>query len=151
MQAIADYVTHAVTGDARDRPSSALGVRNHDCAIVAVADDVGTVPLITMNLWKEIGVKQVIAKAQSHVHQLVLQKIGGMVVFPEHEPGVKLAQNPPVPIPSILSSSPDDFGIVELPPRKPWQGHSISDLDVRAKYGVTIIAVPEGRWKKRPV
>ena len=115
VQAIADHVTHAVTGDARDPAVlRALGVRNYDCAIVAVADDVGNSALITMNL-KEIGVKQVIAKAQSHVHQKVLQKIGAdRVVFPEHETGVKLAQN--------LSSSnilnfielSDDFGIVEL-------------------------------------
>ena len=131
VQAIADHVTHAVTGDARDPAVlRALGVRNYDCAIVAVADDVGNSALITMNL-KEIGVKQVIAKAQSHVHQKVLQKIGAdRVVFPEHETGVKLAQN--------LSSSnilnfielSDDFGIV--------------DLDVRAKYGVNIIAVRKG-------
>ena len=145
VQAIADHVTHAVTGDARDPAVlRALGVRNYDCAIVAVADDVGNSALITMNL-KEIGVKQVIAKAQSHVHQKVLQKIGAdRVVFPEHETGVKLAQN--------LSSSnilnfielSDDFGIVELAAPKPWQGHSIKDLDVRAKYGVNIIAVRKG-------
>ena len=38
VQAIADHVTHAVTGDARDPAVlRALGVRNYDCAIVAVA------------------------------------------------------------------------------------------------------------------
>ena len=113
VQSISSHVTHAVAGDARDPAVlRALGVRNYNCAIVAVADDVGNSALITMNL-KEIGVRQVIAKAQSHVHQKVLQKIGAdKVVFPEHEMGVKLAQN--------LSSSnilnfielSDDFGIV---------------------------------------
>lgn len=142
VQSIADLVTHAVTGDARDPAVlRALGVRNYDCAIVAAADDVGNSALITMNL-KELGVRQVIAKAQSHVHQKVLQKIGAdKVVFPEHEMGVKLAQN--------LSSSnilnfielSDDFGIVELAAPRPWQGHSIRELDVRAKYGVNIIAI----------
>ena len=64
VQAIADQVTHAVTGDARDPAVlRALGVRNYDCAIVAMADDVGTSALITMSL-KEMGVKKVIAKAQ---------------------------------------------------------------------------------------
>lgn len=145
VQNVADRVTHAVTGDAKDPAVlRALGVRNYDCAIVAVADDVGDSALITMNL-KELGVKEVIAKAQSHVHQKVLQKIGvDKVVFPEHETGVKLAQH--------LSSSnilnfielSDDFGIVELAAPKVWQGHSISELDVRAKYGVNIIAVRKG-------
>ena len=145
VQSISSQVTHAVAGDARDPGVlRALGVRNYNCAIVAVADDVGNSALITMNL-KEIGVRQVIAKAQSHVHQKVLQKIGAdRVVFPEHETGVKLAQN--------LSSSnilnfielSDDFGIVELAAPKPWVGKSLRTLDVRAKYRVNIIAIRRG-------
>ena len=58
-------VTHAVAGDARDPAVlRALGVRNYDCAVVAVGEDVGTCALITLNL-KEMGVKRVICKAQS--------------------------------------------------------------------------------------
>ena len=82
VQRVAEKVTHAVTGDARD-PSvlRALGVRNYDCAVVAVGDDIGNSALITLNL-KEIGVKRVICKAQSHVHRKVLEKIGAdRVVF----------------------------------------------------------------------
>ena len=73
VQRVAEKVTHAVTGDARD-PSvlRALGVRNYDCAVVAVGDDIGNSALITLNL-KEIGVKRVICKAQSHVHRKVLE------------------------------------------------------------------------------
>ncbi len=142
VQAVADQVTHAATGDARDPAVlKALGVRNYDCAVVAAGDDVGNSTLITLNL-KEIGVKEVIAKAQSHVHRKVLEKIGAdRVVFPEHEMGVKLAQG--------LSSSnvlnfielSDDYGIVELAAPQSWVGHSIKELDVRAKYGVNLIAV----------
>ena len=145
VQSISSRVTHAVAGDARDPAVlRALGVRNYNCAIVAVADDVGNSALITMNL-KELGVRQVIAKAQSHVHQKVLQKIGAdKVVFPEHEMGMKLAQN--------LSSSnilnfielSDDFGIVELAVPKAWVGQSLRGLDVRAKYRVNIIAIRRG-------
>lgn len=140
--AVADYVTHAVTGDARDPTVlRALGVRNYDCAIVAVGVDVGNSALITLNL-KEIGIKEVICKAQSHVHRKVLEKIGAdKVVFPEHEMGVKLAQG--------LSSSnvinfielSDDFGIVELGAPKSWQNRTIRELDVRAKFHVNIIAI----------
>lgn len=142
VMAVADRVTHAVTGDGRD-PSvlRALGVRNYDCAVVAVGDDVGNSALITLNL-KEMGVKEVICKAQSHVHRKVLEKIGAdRVVFPEHEMGVKLAQG--------LSSSnvlnfielSDDFGIVELGAPKSWVGKTIRDLDVRAKCHVNVIAI----------
>ena len=142
VAAVVDRVTHAVTGDARD-PSvlRALGVRNYDCAVVAVADDIGNSALITLNL-KEMGVKEVICKAQSHVHRKVLEKIGAdRVVFPEHDAGFKLAQG--------LSSSnvlnfielSDDFGIVELGAPKAWVGKTIRDLDVRARHHVNIIAI----------
>lgn len=146
VQAAADKVTHAVMGDARDPAVlKALGVRNYDCAIVAVGDDVGNSALITLNL-KEIGVKEVIAKAQSHVHRKVLEKIGAdRVVFPEHEMGVKLAQG--------LSSSnvlnfielSEDFGIVETAVPKEWHYETIQNLDVRARYRVNIIAVRRGK------
>ncbi len=142
VMAVADKVTHAVTGDARDPAVlRALGVRNYDCAIVAVGVDVGTSALVTINL-KDMGVKEVICKAQSHVHRKVLEKIGAdRVVFPEHDAGYKLAQG--------LSSSnvlnfielSEDYGIVELDAPKSWQGKTIRDLDIRAKYHVNIIAV----------
>ena len=131
-----------MSGDARDaNVLRALGVRNYDCAIVATGNDVGNSALITLNL-KEIGVKQVVCKAQSHVHRKVLEKIGAdRVVFPEHEMGLKLAQG--------LSSSnvlnfielSDDFGIVELAVPRSWVGKSIRTLDVRARHHVNIIAV----------
>ena len=142
VQRVADKVTHAVTGDARDPAVlRALGVRNYDCAVVAVGVDVGTSALITLNL-KELGVRRVICKAQSHVHRKVLEKIGAdRVVFPEHEMGVKLAQG--------LSSSnvlnfivlSEDFGIVETAVPRDWQGKSLVELNVRARYKVNIIAV----------
>lgn len=142
VQAVADKVTHAVTGDARDPAVlRALGVRNYDCAIVAVGIDVGTSALVTINL-KDMGVKEVICKAQSHVHRKVLEKIGAdRVVFPEHDAGYKLAQG--------LSSSnilnfielSDDYGIVELDAPKSWQGKTIRGLDVRARHHVNIIAI----------
>lgn len=149
VQNISDNVTHAVAGDARDPAVlRALGIRNYDCTIVAIADEVGNSALITMNL-KELGVKEVIAKAQSHVHQKVLQRIGAdKVVFPEHETGMKLAQH--LSCSHILNfiELSTDYGIVELAAPKSWQGHSLIELNVRAKYGVNIIAIRKGAGSK---
>ena len=139
---VADQVTHAVTGDARDPAVlRALGVRNYDCAVVAVGDDVGTSALITLNL-KELGVRQVICKAQSHVHRKVLQKIGAdRVVFHEYEMGVKLAQGLSSSNVLNFSELSDDVGIVETAVPREWLGKSLAQLNVRAKYKVNIIAV----------
>ena len=121
---------------------SSLG---HEVLAVDEREDHVQRALITLNL-KEIGVKRVICKAQSHVHRKVLEKIGAdRVVFPEHEMGVKLAQG--------LSSSnvlnfielSEDFGIVETAVPKEWHYETIQNLDVRARYKVNIIAVRRGK------
>ena len=142
VQQVADHVTHAVTGDGRNiEVLRALGVRNFDCVVVAMGSDVGNSALITLNL-KELGVKEVICKAQSHVHSRVLEKIGAdRVVFPEYEMGAKLAQG--------LSSSnvlnfielSEEYGILELSAPQSWQGKSLRELDVRKKHQVNIIAI----------
>lgn len=142
VQRVADRVTHAVVGDARDmNVLKALGVRNFDCAVVAMGSDVGNSALITLNL-KELGLKQVVCKAQSHVHQRVLEKIGAdRVIFPEHEMGVKVAQG--LSSSSVLNfiEFSEDYGIVELAIPKSWQGKTIRELDVRNTFHVNIIAV----------
>jgi len=142
VQRVADQVTHAVIADARDAAVlKSLGVRNYDAAVVAMGSDVGSSALIALNL-KELGMKKVICKAQSHVHRKVLEKIGAdRVVFPEHEMGVKLAQG--------LSSSnvlnfievSEDYGIVEMAAPKSWWDKSIKELDVRNRAHVNLIAV----------
>lgn len=142
VQRVADKVTHAVIGDARDiNVLNALGVRNFDCAVVALGSDVGNSALVTLNL-KELGLKQVVCKAQSHVHQRVLEKIGAdRVIFPEHEMGVKLAQG--LSSSSVLNfiEFSEDYGIVELASPKSWHGKTLRELDVRNAFHVNIIAI----------
>lgn len=149
VQAVAARVTHAVTADARDQEVlRELAVRNFDCAIVAVGNDIGTSALITLNL-KELGVEKVIAKASSHTHRKVLEKIGAdRVVFPEHEMGNKLAH--------ALSSSnvlnfielSEEASIVEVPAPQSWVGKTLGELDVRNAYGVNVIALRRGPKQK---
>ena len=84
---------------------------------------------------------QVICKSKSHVHRRVLEKIGAdRVVFPEHEMGVKLAQNlTSSSILDFIELSPD-YGIAELSVPADWVGKSLRELNIRAKYGVTVLA-----------
>ncbi len=145
VQNIADYVTHAVTGDGRDPAVlQAIGIQDYDCAVVTVGDDVGSSALITMRL-KEAGVPKVICKAQSHVHQRLLEKLGAdRVVFPEHEMGIKTAQGlARSNILNFIELSPE-FAIVEVDLPEGWAKRTIREMDVRAKYKVNIIAVRRG-------
>lgn len=141
IQQIANHVTHAVVGDARDEAVlQALGVRNFDCAIVAIGEDLAASIMITLTL-KELGVPAVICKASSEAYKRALEKVGAdRVVIPEREMAVKLAQ-------SLSSSNILDFielsseyGIAEVAVPETWCGKTIRQLNVRAKYGVHILA-----------
>lgn len=142
VRQVADKVTHAVTADARKlEVLQALGLRNFDCAVVAMGGDVGNSALVTLNL-KELGIPQVVCKAQSHVHRKVLEKIGAdRVIFPEHEMGQKVAQG--LSSSSVLNfiEFSEDYGIVELEAPSSWRGKTLRELDVRNAFHVMVIAL----------
>ena len=144
VQKMESRVTYAVVADARDEAVlRSLGMRNYDCAIVAIGSDLAASVVITMNL-KELGVPQVICKATDETQKRALEKIGAdKVMIPEREAGVKLAQ-------AVTSSSildfielSDQYGIAEVQLPEGWAGKSLRELNIRAKYGVNIIAIRE--------
>lgn len=139
---IAGDVTHAVVGDGQDKEVlKALGVRNMDCAIIAIGDNLGASVLTTMNM-KELGVPFVVCKAHDDTHRRVLQKLGAdRVVIPEQEQATRLARS--LSSPNVLDyiELSEEYGIVEVPAPKVWWGKSLRELNVRAKLGVNILAV----------
>lgn len=144
VQRMEPRVTYAVVADARDEEVlRSLAVRNYDCAVVAIGSDLAASVVITMNL-KELGVPQVICKAEGDTQKRALEKVGAdKVLIPERESGVKLAQ-------AVTSSSildfielSDEYGIAEIQLPAAWVGKSIRTLNIRAKYGVNIIAIRE--------
>ena len=142
VQRLADRVTHAVVGDARDEAVlRSLGVRGVDCAIVAIGSDIAASVLVTLSL-KDMGVKQVICKASDEIHKRALERIGAdHVVIPEREMALKLAQR--LASPNLLDfiELSDEYGIAEVEVPAAWVGRTIRELDVRAKYHLDILGV----------
>ncbi|MDI9512455.1 MAG: TrkA family potassium uptake protein [Bacillota bacterium] len=144
VQHIANKVTHAVQADATEEGTlEALGVKHFDGAVVTIGESVQASILITL-LCKELGIRHVLAKAQNELHAKVLYKIGAdRVVFPERDMGLRVAH-------SLVSTSfldyielTPDYSIVELKAAKDWQGKSLKDLNIRAKYGINIMAIKQ--------
>lgn len=134
--------SHAVVGDSTDeKVLKNLGIRNFDHVVVAIGDDIQASILTTIIL-KELGVSNITAKAQNDYHEKVLIKIGAdHVVHPERDMGRRIAHN-------MISNSvldylelSDEHSIVEIVANRKIDGHSIIDLDIRAKYGITIVAI----------
>ena len=142
---IADLVTHAVVADTTDeRALKRIGVRNFDCIIISVGDDIRT-SILTTVLVKEQGAQFVIAKASDRLHARLLEKTGAdKVVLPEHEAGVRLAR-------SLVSGSiidyldlSDEYSINETLIPTPWVGKTLVELNVRNRFGVSVIAIRRG-------
>lgn len=142
VQRISDHVTYAVVADARDEEVlESLGVKNYDCAVVAIGENLAASILITLNL-KSLGVPQVICKAKDEQQKRALEKIGAdRVLIPEREMGIKLAQK--LTSDSVLDyiELSKEFGIAEIRTPAPWVGKDLRTLNVRAKYGVSVIAL----------
>lgn len=89
---MSDKLTHTVVADATDEEVlRSLGVRNFDCAVVAIGDNIQA-SIMAAILLKELGVKTVVAKALTDQHAKVLEKIGvDRIIFPERDMGVRVA------------------------------------------------------------
>lgn len=139
---IADNVSKAVIADAKDIDVlKGLGVQSCDCAIVAIGTDLAASVLVTMNL-KNLGIPQIICKTFDETHSEILRKLGAdKVITPEHVMADKTARI--LSAPNILEhiELSEDYGITELAAPKAWVGHSLRELDIRAKYKVFVIGV----------
>ncbi len=118
-----------------------LDIGNIDVVIIAMANNLEA-SVMAVTLCKEAGVKTVIAKCASEMHQKILERVGAdIVVFPENESGVRLAKN-------LLSSgfvdmialSPD-FSMIDLDVRPEWVGKSLLELHLRKKYEINVVAI----------
>lgn len=124
------------------------GVGDVDVAVVSIGANVEASLLIVMTM-KELGVPFVVAKATTAIHGRILEKIGvNRVVYPEREVAARLAHS--LVVPNVLDyiGLSKDFSIVEIPAPAPFVGQSLRALDLRAKQGLTLIAIrrpgPEG-------
>ncbi|MBZ4645041.1 MAG: trk/ktr system potassium uptake protein [Petroclostridium sp.] len=145
IQDISEYVTHAVAGDVTDENVlKSLGIRNFDVAVVAIGGNMESSILVTV-LLKEMGVKYILAKAQSELHAKVLSRVGAdRVIFPERDMGVRVAHNlVSTNILDYIELSPD-YSIMEITAPEHWEGKTLKELNVRVRYGINIMAIKNG-------
>lgn len=139
---LSDVLTHTVVADATEEEMlRSLGIRNFDCAVVAIGDDIQT-SILAAILMKELGVKKVVAKAISVLHGRVLERIGvDRVIYPERDMGVRVAHQ--LVSPNLLDyiELSQDFTIAELSVPDCLSGMSLKELNIRARFGFSIVAL----------
>lgn len=137
--------SHAIQLDSTEPESlKEAGIFEMDTVIVAIGNYLQESIVTTLNV-KEAGVKYVVAKASSEIHGKLLKRVGAdRVVFPEHEAGCALAAT--LTQPAILDRfelDPEN-SIVEVLVPKEFNDKTLAELNLRARYGISILAICNG-------
>ncbi|EQE45280.1 alanine dehydrogenase/PNT, C-terminal domain protein [Clostridioides difficile CD41] len=144
VQSISDKVTHSLIVDVTDEQAlRSLGLGNFDVAVVAIGSDIRASIMATL-IAKEMGVELIICKAKDELQAKVLYKIGAdRVVFPERDMGVRVAHN--LVSDNILDHIELDpeYSIVEIVTPNSWVGKTLIELELRARYEITVLAIKQ--------
>jgi trk system potassium uptake protein TrkA len=139
-----EVATHVVRADATDKHALAeLGLEGFDGVVVAIGSDMEASILTVLNLL-DLGLPSLTAKASHDRHGQVLERIGGSrvtVVYPESEMGRRVAHA--LGGVSLLESIHLDqhFSIIEVRVPASLEGKTLAEADLRARFGVTVVAV----------
>ncbi len=141
IQQISNQVTDAITADITSETSvDAIGVRDFDAVVLAIGFDVQA-SIMAAILLIEKEAKYIVAKAQTDLHGKVLEKIGvNRVVYPEQDMGQKIARSLIAPTIIDMIELSDEYSVVEVKAPADMIGKTLLELNLRARYGVSVIA-----------
>ena len=146
---ILPYVTNAQIGDSTNMEFlRSLGIDNFDVCIVAISNDFQS-SLETTSFLKELGAKFVVSRAETDVQEKFLLRNGAdEVVYPEKQfaiwTAIRYSAN------HILDyiELDENFAIFEVEIPENWYGKTVSEIDIRKKYNINILAIKtDGQMK----
>lgn len=146
VEAMAAPLGRVVRADATDVAAlKTLHINNYRTVVVAIGDDVEASIMATLNC-KDLGVKHVVAKALNEQHGKALSRVGAdRVVYPQRDMGARVAHN-------LVAGGILDYvrlsaehSMVELVASPILVGHSLKELNLRARFGVNVMAIKRGK------
>jgi trk system potassium uptake protein TrkA len=145
VREVSEYVSLAYVLDATDAKAlKESGIANVDTAVVSIGENIEASILIVVQL-KELGVKEVVAKAITPLHGKVLEKLGvDRVVYPEKEMAIRVAHS--LLVGEFIEEIPigEKHSLFELKAFDFMLGKTLRDLDVRRRFGVSVLAIKRG-------
>lgn len=145
VQALSNELPHVLQVDATNIEAlRQAGVETFDTGLVCIGTDFESNLLATVIL-RQLGVKRVITKALTRTQREILLKVGAdEVILPEHEAGRRLGRKMAVDHLVDYLEVSNDVGVVELlAPPSLWD-HTLSELSLRQRYQLTVMAVRRG-------
>lgn len=141
---IMSVVTNAQIGDSTNKSFlESLGVKNFDICFVTISNDFQS-SLETTSFLKELGAKMVVSRAERDGQAKFLLRNGAdEVVYPEKQvakwAGIRYTGN------HILDfiELDDTYAVFEVTVPNEWIGKSVSEINIRKKYNINIMAIKQ--------
>ncbi|MFZ3085293.1 MAG: TrkA family potassium uptake protein [Candidatus Hydromicrobium sp.] len=149
IQRISEEIADVIKCDATDADIlESMGISDYEAAIVCIGEKYIQNSILVTLLLKEKGAKKIIAKAGTKTQGRVLSKVGAdIIVYPEKDMGERVARNlVSSHIIDFLRVSPD-VSIIEITVPEMLVGKNLIELNLRHRYGVTIISIKNSKNK----
>lgn len=140
VQQLNGQLTQVVRADAtNEEVLRQLAVHEFDRVVVAIGSDIEA-SILTTSVLLKFTIPQLWAKAVSDPHGQILEQLGvGHVIYPEKDMGRRVAH-------LVRGAALDyievdqDYAIVKMSPNSLVVGRPLSETQIKAKYGVTVMA-----------
>ena len=138
----ADFVTSAIQIDATDEKAlRSLGIFNMSTVILCIGSNIQA-SILTALLLKELGVKEIVAKAINQLHKKALLKIGvDRVILPEIDMGIRLGKSLVRAGVSEQIELSKDHTLMEIVAPQKFIGKTLREANIRAKFGLNVIGI----------
>lgn len=147
VRAAATFAVEAACFDATDTDAlTRTSPDRREVSVCAIGDESRESSIICTALLRQMGAKRIIARANDALHARILRLVGAhQIVNPEQEFGERFASQ-------ILHESikgelrlGQDLLITEFQTPPAFVGHSLADLQLPRRFGITVVAIRRTR------
>ncbi len=151
IELIRDQVSLAVRLDSTDEEAlKAQGIDKIDVAIIGIGQEGFESAILTVVNLRQMGVKKILARAESHVSGEVFSKVGATdVIYPEIESAQRWAYKLIAPhIGEKIDFAPG-YSLARVTAPASFDGKTVMDLQLRQKYKVNLVAIKRDEHRKK--
>jgi len=144
VEQLKEFLKVPVVCDASERrqlEEAGVNAEDIDVAVVAIGENVETSIYVTL-LLGDLGIKTIVARALNNQHAKILAKIGvDKIVFPEANAAEQLARMLTAPHIVDEFELSEEHSISEIVAPDSFFKKSLRELNIRARFHVTVIAI----------
>lgn len=129
-----------ITRNLEKKALSDMGFQDCDVVILCIAEAIDVSILTVMKL-QSIGVKRIIAKANSLEHGEILKKLGVEIVYPEQDMALRLANTLEMGQGFDFIELSDSIKVAKFNVPKQFVNKTVLEVSLREKFGLNIIAI----------